>query len=150
MKKFLKDWGLAVGATWIYAVVCLTSLYYTGCATIDPKADKFVVQVERSQTVAASSIDFVLNLDQENRPFWRTNAPAFHSFCSWLRTPVPYQGTNIQRALVMQLNVDDLKQIYKAQRNAGSSNNLYNAWQVLKGAISQSTSWSNIVTAPVQ
>lgn len=120
-----------------------------GCATLKPGADPFVVRVEQTQSVAMSTFDFVLHLDQSNRPFWRTNAPGFHNFCEWLRTPQPYGGTNVPRCIAMQANLDDLKAAYKASKTAGSSNVLWNAWSVLNAAISQSGSWSNIITSPV-
>lgn len=128
----------------IPALVLLAS-----CATLNPGADPFVVRVEQTQAVASSTFDFVLRFDNANRPFWRTNAPAFHSFCEWLRTPQDYRGTNMARAVVIQLNADDLKLAYKNAKTAGNSNALYLAWTVLSEAILQSTSWSNIVVSPV-
>jgi len=118
------------------------------CRPLDPGADPFVVRVEQSQTVANATFDFVLNLDQSNRPFWRTNAPAFHQFCEWLRTPQKYGTNTVPRAVLIELNVSDLKLAYKASRTSGNSNALWSAWSVLNQAIIQSTSWSNIVTTP--
>ena len=120
-----------------------------GCATLNPGADAFVVRAEQAQTAANASFDFVLHMDQVNRPFWQTNAPAFHTFCEWLRTPTPYGASlAIPRCVVMQINVDDLKLAYKASKTSGNSNALFYALSVLGTAVNQSTSWSNIVTTP--
>lgn len=133
------------------ALVCLSPILVAlhGCATVDPGQSTFVVRVEQTQEGAAATFDFVLQTDQLNRGFWRTNAPAFHNFCEWLRTPVPFGQMQLQRALAMQANVQELKKTYKTNRDAGSSNQLYLAWQTLSTAISQANSWSNIVVLPV-
>lgn len=119
-----------------------------GCAVLQPGADPFVVRVEQSQSAAMASFDFVLHLDHANRSFWKTNAPEFHQFAEWLRTPQMYGTNPVSRCVAIQLNVDDLKLAYKQAKTAGSSNALWNAWTVLNAAILQSTSWSNIITTP--
>lgn len=118
------------------------------CAILKPGADPFVVRVEQTQTIASGAFDVVLRVDNADRGFWRTNAPAFHQFCEWLRTPVPYGPTPVPRCIAMQLNVDDLKLVYKANRDIGSSNSLWLVWSVLSTTFSQASSWSNIVTLP--
>ena len=128
--------------------IALACLIGWGCASLTPGSDPIVVRVEQAQTSAMATFDLVLHVDQADRGFWRTNAPAFHQFCEWLRTPTPYSGTNLARCQVMQLNVSDLKLAYKASKSAGSSNALYSAWATLNTAIGQSTSWTTIVTTP--
>lgn len=118
------------------------------CATLSPSADPFVVRVEQTQTAAGAAIDMILRVDNADRGMWRSNAPAFHQWCEWLRTPTPYGSNTLARAIVIQLNVDDLKLSYKASRSMGSSNALFSAWTVLSTVLSQSTSWSNIITTP--
>lgn len=119
------------------------------CATLNPGADAFVVRVEQTQTAAGATIDMVLRIDNADRGMWKSNAPAFHQFAEWLRTPTPYGSNSLPRSIVLQLNVDDLKLAYRASRSTGSSNALYSAWSVLQTVFSQSASWSNIVTSPV-
>lgn len=131
------------------AVVVVMGLWLAvlmGCAALQPGADPLVVRVEQTQTVAGGTLDLVLNVDHADRGFWRTNAPAFHNFCEWLRTPQRYGPGSVPRVVAIQLNVDDLKLAYKTSKTAGSSNALYSAWAVLQTAFSQATSWSNIVT----
>lgn len=128
-------------------LLAVASVVTWGCATISPGADPFVVRVEQTQTAAAATFDMILHIDQADRGFWRTNAPGFHQFCEWLRTPQLYGTNSVSRAVLMQVNVDDLKLAYKAGKTTGSSNALQSAWSVLTTAISQSTSWSNIVTS---
>lgn len=119
------------------------------CATLNPGADAFVVRVEQTQTAAGATFDFILRIDSVDRGFWKTNSPAFHNLCEWMRTPQLYGSNALPRVVVMQLNVDDLKTAYRASRSVGSSNALYSAWQVLQTAFSQASSWSNIVVTPV-
>lgn len=138
--------GKGTGALSLVGLLGLIGLL--GCATVDPNADVLVVRTEQSLSTANATFDFVLRVDQGNRPFWRTNAPAFHQFCEWLRTPQSYGVSTVPRAVVLQLNVDDLKLAYKQSKTAGNSNALYTAWAVLNQAVLQSTSWSNIVTTP--
>lgn len=148
MKKFRKIAAYCLLAFW---VVCITDvIVWTGCVTIQPGSEPFVVRVEQSQLVASGSIDFILHLDNADRGFWKTNAPALHQFCEWLRTPLPYATTaTVSRAQLIQLNVQDLKVAYKTNRTATASNTLWVAWNVLDTAVQQSRSWSNIVTRPI-
>jgi predicted TIM-barrel fold metal-dependent hydrolase len=118
------------------------------CATLNPGADPFVVRVEQTQTGASATFDFLLHLNHANRSFWKTNAPEFHAFAEWLRTPQPYGTNTFARCVVIQLNVDDLKLEYKSAKTAGNSNALYTALAMLKAAVAQCNSWSNIVTSP--
>ena len=53
------------------------------------------------------------------------------------------------RFVVMQLNVDDLKTAYKNEKSAGNSNKLFLSLSVLKDALNQANSWSNVITAPI-
>ena len=133
----------------ILGLALLVDAFIVGCAALKPGADPLVVRVEQAQSAASPTFDMVLRLDNAERDWWKTNAPAFHTWCEWLRTSTPYQGTNIARCLVMQFNVDDLKQSYKANKTAGGSNALYTAFGTLSTALSQSSSWINIVTNSV-
>lgn len=127
----------------------LLALGLWACSTLSPGADPFVVRVEQGEAGSGATFDLVLRLDASDRGFWRTNAPAFHNFCEWLRTPTPYSGKAVPRCVAMQFNVDDLKLAYKASKTATSSNALYEAFSVLGTAVGQANSWSNIVTAPI-
>jgi hypothetical protein len=132
----------------ILGMAIATVMVMIGCAHLQPGADPFVVTVERSETGARAGFDMILHVDQADRAFWRTNAPAFHEFCEWLRTPLTYVGTTdpLPRCVVMQLEVQDLKEAYKKARTESNSNLLYMALATLNTAGSQANSWSNIVT----
>jgi hypothetical protein len=119
------------------------------CATLEPGADPFVVRVEQTQTSASATIDMILHVDHADRGLWRSNAPAFHRWCEYLRTPQPYGTTTVPRAVAIKLNVDDLKLAFKASRSAPGSNALWSAWSVLNALVLQSASWSNIVSSPI-
>lgn len=129
-------------------LLLLIPLLFIGCHTLNPGADPFVVMVEQAQSGALATFDFIVYMDHANRGFWRTNAPAFHNFAEWLRTPQSYGTSVVPRSVAIQLNVDDMKLAYKASKTAPNSNALWSAWAVLNEAINQSLSWSNIITAP--
>ena len=119
-----------------------------GCATVNPGADPLIVHTEQVETVAASAFDTVVLLDNSNRGFWATNAPAFHNFCEWLRTPIVIESTvTMRRGLAMVKLVDDAKLIYKS--NASQSNILIQAVADLQIALTQAQSWAVIVQTPV-
>lgn len=121
-----------------------------GCKSLSAGADPLVVRVEQGQSVAKSTFDMVLNLDNSNRPFWRTNAPAFHSFAEWLRTPSTYEATNtLPRCVVIQLNIDDLKLAYKSSKTTSNSNALWTAFGTLSELLTQAQSWQSIITNSV-
>ena len=133
----------------LLTALTLLGFLLAGCATLNPGADPLVVRVEQTLTTANATFDMVLHVDQADRGFWRTNAPAFHGFCEWLRTPVStYADGNQPRAVAMQLNLDGLKNDYKANKTVAGSNTLYRALLTLNAAVSQSSSWSNIITSP--
>ena len=120
-------------------------LSFLGCASLAPGADPIVVRTEQAETTAKSTFDLVLNVDQADRGFWRTNAPAFHGFCEWLRVPTP-AGTNIlPRCSAMIWSADMVKQSYKA--GAASSNTLYTVVVTLESAITQACAWTTIVNS---
>ena len=117
-----------------------------GCAALQPGADPLVVRTEQLETTGTAAFDLVVNTDDANRDFWLTNAPAFHTFAEYLRTPTPIlNSTNIlPKGLAIIWNVDQLKVAYKA--NASASNALISAVGTLGTLVDQAGSWSNIVT----
>lgn len=123
-----------------------------GCAQIQKGSDPLVVNVERLETTGKATFDLVLGLDNSDRGFWRTNAPAFHDFCEWLRQPqgVPVSNATAElklelpRASAMLLGLDNVKLDYKAAR--ASSNDLFTALMTVQSAVNQASAWSTIVT----
>lgn len=127
----------------------LAAIVIVGCAPLQPGADPIVVNVERAQTIAASTFDLVLNTDNSERAFWQQKAPAFHDFCEWLRAPqtaflADGTPTNVQRVIALQLNLDKVKLDYKASR--ASSNDVFSALATLNSAIQQADAWMMVVT----
>jgi hypothetical protein len=120
-----------------------------GCAGLKPGSDGLVVRTEQTQAIARSTFDLVLTADNINRSFWRTNAPAFHEFCEWLRnTNTVYHSpefgaTNIPRVLMLQFQVDDVKEAYRGAR--ASSNELWVAWATLNSALLQAEQWKGVI-----
>jgi hypothetical protein len=119
----------------------------SSCASLAPGADPLVVRVEQAETTGKSTFDLVLNEDNSNRSFWKTNAPAFHNFAEWLRQPQTVEATNtLPRASAMLISLDDVKLAYKASKTAGNSNLLYTIVATTEAAVSQASAWITIST----
>ncbi|MGO8839463.1 MAG: hypothetical protein ACLP7I_12025 [Limisphaerales bacterium] len=128
------------------AALSAVILFAAGCASTQPGADPLVVNVERAETVGQSTFTLLLDVDNSNRPYWQTNAPAFHTFCQWLRQPQTIEGTNTQpRAIALLLSLDDVKLDYKAAQT--SSNALTEALATFQGVLSQASAWSTLITS---
>lgn len=127
-------------------VLTLSVNLFTGCASVKSGSDPIIVRAEQVESGALASFIFVINFDNSDRGFWKTNAPAFHNFAEWLRTPVGVDslGNTQRRGLQMISNVDSLKVAYKS--NASQSNALQTAIATLAQAVSQAQSWTTIVT----
>lgn len=142
---------MSLGGALHLAFIGALIIGFIGCAAIKPGEDALVVNVERAQTVAAPTFDLLLGADNSNRSFWQTKAPAFHTFAEWLRerqiAPLPTGGTtNVQRAIALQLNLDNVKLAYKSSQV--SSNALVTAAATLQSALDQANAWLVIVTNP--
>ncbi len=132
------------------AVLGACILFTPGCKTLDAGADPFVVRVEQTQTVVEGGFDLLLNVDNLDRGFWRTNAPAFHQFCETLRFPVPVAGVpnrpTLPRYIAAQWELDQAKLYYKFAKSSSASNSLQVALITLQGLSEQTTAWLTIVT----
>lgn len=116
-----------------------------GCATVGPGNDPLVVRAEQAETSAKATFDMVLHTDDANRPFWQSNAPAFHTFCEWLRQP-QVAGTNtLPRASAMIWQLNTVKRDYKGAKNT-YSNALVTALVTLQSSLSQASYWASITT----
>jgi hypothetical protein len=110
-----------------------------GCAPLKPGADPLVVRVEQSETTARDTFTLVLQADNQNRSYWRTNAPAFHQYCEWLREPLQI-GTNVlPRDLAMILTLNDVKNLYKTGRS--TSNDLASVQADMTTALTDALAW---------
>lgn len=124
------------------------------CRKLDPGADPIVVRTEQFLTTAQSTFLFTLQVNQQDREFWRTKAPAFHEYCETLRRPTPYPLGNGQTNYYPQyrvalLSLNDIKRDYKLGRV--SSNALWTALVTLESVRNQGSAWLTIVTnRPVQ
>lgn len=129
------------GIVGIWIVVAL----FVGCATnLQPGADPLTVRVEQGETIGLASFNFVVNFDDSDRGFWRTNAPAFHDFAEWLRTPIQSHGQTQRRGLAMLNEVDSAKVEY--QNDHSKSNALLIVFSALTQASEQAQAWRTIVT----
>lgn len=126
-------------------LVLFSGLLFFGCAHLQPGADPIVVNVERTETIAKSSFDLVLNVDNSKRDFFATNAPGFHNFCEWLRAPQTVEETNtLPRCSALLVSLDDVKLSYKAGRS--SSNQVFTALVTVQSAMNQANSWLSSIT----
>ena len=114
-----------------------------GCVALKPGADPLVVRVEQTQTVAKSAFDNVLQIDNGNREFYRTNAPAFHAFCEWLRQPQPVPGlaTPLPRDYALLWNLDQVKLAYVQAKTISNSNAVVEILATVSSAASQANDW---------
>lgn len=129
----------------IITFALLGTLVVMGCRTLQPGADPFVVRTEQALKTADSTFNFVFRVEDSNYTFWQQNSPKFVEFCEKLKVPTQYQVETLPLASVMILQVNDLKNAYKANKTASGSNALYTALLTLQSAATQATAWSNIV-----
>lgn len=137
-----------VNITKLTPLLMLTAIlagFVTACAPLQPGADPVVVTIERTGTTAKGTFDAILNIDNSNRAFFRTNTPGLHNFCEWLRQPQTVDETNtLPRSAAMLVSLDDVKLAYKAGR--ASSNEVFTVLTTVTSAESQASSWMNVVT----
>lgn len=147
--KLIKFTALSAG----FLALCIAlGLLLSGCAALAPGADALIVRTEQLEQTAQASFHLALVIDNEDRGFWRTNAPAFHNWCEWLRVPTKYEARNIfvttnvtlPRYRVLLLSIDDIKQDYRTSK--AYSNSLNSALITLSSVLRQTESWLNIVT----
>lgn len=125
-------------------ILCAALL--VGCTALQPGADPLVVRTEQSLTMGKSAFDLAVIIDHSNRDMWRTNTPAFHEFCEWLRAPqvVPELVTTLPRASAMLYSLDTIKKDYIMSKT--SSNALYSALMTFESTMNQANSWLTIIT----
>jgi len=128
----------------VFIALCMVVLI--GCTTLQPGADPLVVRTEQSLTVGKSAFDLAVIIDHSNRAMWRTNVPAFHEFCEWLRAPevVPDLVTTLPRASAMLYSLNTIKKDYIMSKT--SSNALYSALMTFESTMNQANSWLTIIT----
>ena len=133
------------GTTHLVFLGALMAFWLAGCAQLQPGANPLVVRVEQTAEAAQSTFQLALKLDNADRGFWRTNAPAFHNYCEWLRVPTVYQETNtLPRYRVLLLSLDDVKQDYKT--GWATSNMLHTALVTFKSVTDQTSYWLGVIT----
>jgi hypothetical protein len=138
---------LPLAITLLFAVATFALLMTSGCAHIQPGNDPLVVRVEQTETIAKTTFDQVLAIDNSNRIFFGKNAPDFHKFCEWLRAPQQISpgdsltiGTNaLPRCSAMLFSLDDVKRSYKLA--GASSNDVFTALQTVTSAMGQANVW---------
>lgn len=136
--------------TWAAVVAALLLVVCLGCVRLKPGSDPIVVRTEQVQTLAGAAFDLIVETDDANRPFWRTNFPAFHSFAESLRVPVPVSGiegrTTLPKYIAIQWRVDQAKLAYKGAKSASNSNLLTASLIAIEALKEQAEGWSSILT----
>ncbi len=121
---------------YLLIAVAVTPLLFAGCAGLTKGADPIVVRVEQSETIAYSTFDTFLSIDNANRNFFLSNAPAFHQFAEYLRAPTIVNGTNlIPRGKAFIYSLDQVKLQYKS--GLATSNQVANVLATLEVALMQ-------------
>jgi hypothetical protein len=122
----------------VIALIALTGLIaatslITGCSTVSAGSDPLVVRAQQTETIAFSAFDTFLKIDNANRSFIASNAPAVHAFAEQLRQPV-MDGTNQTRlGLLWITQLDRVTQAY--ENNGASSNAVESAISVVETAV---------------
>lgn len=107
-----------------------------GCALLQPGADPIVVHTEQTETVALSAFETAMLVDNANRAFWKTNAPAFHAWCENMRSPMVIDVTNVYpRGIAILKALDTTKLAYK--QGYANSNALATALAVVETAVAE-------------
>ena len=133
------------------AKICLVSLVWlvllVGCARLEPGTNSLIVRAEQTQAVGLATFDLVLGIDNASRDFYRTNAPAFHSFCEWLRKPVQIEdGKTLPASLALLHNLDQVKLAYS--KSQVSSNVLASTLATLSVTLDQANHWILTIKKP--
>lgn len=125
----------------------LAAVAFTGCVGLKPGADPIIVRAEQTQAIAPATFNAILKLDDSNRALSRSNAPAFHEFCEWLRAPVTITVTNLHpggpqvlgahlpRGLAMVWSLDQTKLAYK--HGLATSNTVVGVLATVESALAQ-------------
>jgi len=125
----------------LFIMGMLPIAFLSGCATLDKTADAVVVRAEQTLHIATASMDTLLKIDDSNRQFYRTNAPAFHNFAEYLRVPITITlyGTNKTeaRGLTFVESAQAIKLAYKRNRTPENKASLITALATLETAVRQ-------------
>ena len=105
----------------------------TGCASVTSGQSSVVVRAEQSISLANATFDAAVHIDDANRAFFKTNLPAFHLFCEWLRAPV--NGT--PRGIAIVTSADAVKETYKRTRSTNDYAILISSLAVVESATVQ-------------
>lgn len=125
-------------------VIGVSAFLYVGCNSVAPGSDPIVVRAEQVETGATNTLNGIVSIDDANRPFWITNAPAFHTFAETLRKPVQIDGLTLPAGLAAVRSLDDVKVAYIAGK--ATSNDVVAAISVAQSMLSQASAWSVIAT----
>ena len=119
--------------------LCAVSLLFTGCASIASGNRAVVVRAEQSISLANATLDSAVHIDDANRLWSMSHAPAFHQFCEWLRAPVVMLPltNSLPRGLAIVASADAVKETYKRTNNTNDYALLISSLAVLESATSQ-------------
>lgn len=130
----------------LLAIIIVAAL--VGCSAIQTGSDPLVVTAERVETVATAMFTATLTANDINRPFWRTNSPDFHAFCTMLRQKQTrlYKGAVVElpSASALVWDLDAIKQAYKQSQTG--SNSLQTAISNIQNLTLTAQSWLKFAT----
>lgn len=119
--------------------LCAASLLFTGCASIASGNRAVVVRAEQSISLANATLDSAVHIDDANRSWSMSHAPAFHQFCEWLRAPVVMLPltNSLPRGLAIVASADAVKETYKRTNNTNDYALLISSLAVVESATAQ-------------
>lgn len=121
----------------LLALCGLISLF-TGCASLAPGADSVEVRAEQTILESHDALHAFLLLDNANRDFARTQAPAAHKFAEFLREPVPDVSGTVPRWIGLIESATRTRLEYKKSRGPDNQNKLAAALAGLTSAVAES------------
>ena len=108
-------------------------LLLNGCAGIRPGNDPFVVNAEKSTTVAVEAVNTFLKFEYDNQALVKSKAPVIHNYAYYLRANAP----------LLISDATTLITTYKNNRTPANKANLQTALAVLSKVVSQITQYTS-------
>lgn len=107
----------------------------SSCSTLKPDADPVVVHAEQSLAIAHETFEIFLKLDDANRDFIRSNAPAVHTYAEYLR--VKEGNPPVQRNIGWVESALAVKNAYKGNRTPENRASLSTALATLDRVLAE-------------
>lgn len=130
------------------AGLAATMLYSSSCASVAPGADPIEVRAEQTIAVASDTFDELLKLEYQNVELVRSNAPAVHRFCEYMRQPVVLGTNTWPRDIAIIESATTVRKVYKANRNAANRASLISGLATVEASLAEAQKYMTMIGAP--